>query len=78
MHRSYAHPAMDPELDFVGGPSFVILLSFSCGHFLNTVVCYRKYYRLGGAMTMWSPWIRPCVHPIISMHEIVYLSLPIQ
>ena len=41
----------DPELHSRGvWPRFVV---FSCEKFLNTVVCYWKYYCLGGAMDPW-------------------------
>ena len=51
--QSWLDPEADPELDFgVMGP----LMSFSCQKFLNTIVCYRKYCRLGGP---WPPGSAP-------------------
>ena len=42
----------DPELDFVGAiiQNWTLggISAFSCKNFLTTIVCYRKYCRLGG------------------------------
>ena len=47
INRDWSPPGADPELCFGRGIWF-ILLSFSYEKFLNTIVCYRNYCRLGG------------------------------
>ena len=46
--RSKAKPEADPELGF--GGHLIHFIVFLCERFLNTMVCYTKYFILGEGM----------------------------